>query len=449
MTESLDVTRHRPEEFLGKAVEINGVSYTLLSLIKDGSKSYVYVAKNRRSGLCRFVIKIFKYPRESEEGRLAAGQRAYLPFVIAFTGVRTVHSEVHEFGGALLRLEPYIGSVDEPEECWREMGSAAEVFKTGDVDAAVRAFEAVLELNPFHTGAMYNIACCHRSRGFPQMGYPLLMRAIEIDCNDRAHYQLMAHCLAQVGNAQGAVAILKKTLDRWALDYESWQLRLEIALAFDLTAIVEEERARLAHFARSSPDGSFLRFDDELERRCRESRQRRETYEACVSQAYQLQVNRRLPEARELNERAIATCQDNRLARINWCVTRYHLGAFEGLSDDLNRLLMSTGYGPNALGGAVAVTMMLANWRCNDLDLAGRVAKLIESKSGHPIDLPCVPHAVASDGAVVESRTSQEILDALSAILAAYRSAGADAAPIAKLIDLYQQRDALLKAKSQ
>lgn len=191
--EPLDLTRHRPTEFVGKTVTVDGRDYLIGHRVRQNNQGFLHRLVNQLSGLCQHAIQIrVEYMQAPDAARaaslakakLTADMRATLMSTgnigqVPFITVTQAHGgsfELHETGWGTLGHESEPPGVEGIRE-------AEALFKQANYGAATARLERVLADHPYHTVALKDLASCHMALGNPVKALAGYTRAVEIEPN--------------------------------------------------------------------------------------------------------------------------------------------------------------------------------------------------------------------------------------------------------------------------
>ncbi len=144
----LDLTTHDPDEYTGKRVIWNGVSYVVGPHVDSGLSKIVHKLINERSGLCLHVIKIWRNKEEAHN---------YESLIIRPTTEFGITPETHQLfahGGAFLIQKHLKPHEDHNSYTGSLMANAEELIRKQQFSEAINLYNRILTQNPNHTEAL-------------------------------------------------------------------------------------------------------------------------------------------------------------------------------------------------------------------------------------------------------------------------------------------------------
>jgi tetratricopeptide (TPR) repeat protein len=194
-SEPLDLTRHRPDEFIGKSVTINGRDYRIEAPIRQSNQGYMHRLVNQLSGLCLHAIQIrVEYLQSPDAARQASVAKATAnmellvrmrladPSVaISFLTVKQAHGgsfEVHEYPNGM----GWPGQEAMPPG-YEGIRDARSMIGRSDYEGALSSLTKVIAAYPNHTEALNLMAICQSSRTDFLKAYAACSRVVEIEPN--------------------------------------------------------------------------------------------------------------------------------------------------------------------------------------------------------------------------------------------------------------------------
>jgi len=194
-SEPLDLKRHRPDEFFGKTVTLDGRDYRIGARIREGSQGYFHRLTNQRSEVCLHAIQVrveylqsaaaalqASLAKEAANAQLVSKMRLSTPSVaMSFLTVKQAHGgsfEVHEFPTGA----GWPGQETPPpgDEAIRD---AQTLMAQSDFATAVSRLTQVLAVNPDQTIALNSLAQCYLSLRNLAKAYEVCTRIVEIEPN--------------------------------------------------------------------------------------------------------------------------------------------------------------------------------------------------------------------------------------------------------------------------
>lgn len=198
--ETLDLRRHRPEEFSGKVVTVEGRNYLIGDCIRQGDQGHAHRLVNQLSGLCQHVIQIRPEYMQAPETALSCSRtKAKVTADLRAQLLRDGQSET--FAPVITVREANGGSFEMHEVLWGAvevagtpapgmfgMSEAGTLSSRGDHAGAAARLEQVLREHPHHTVALDHLAACHLLLGDHEKASAVRRRAVEIEPN-HVHYR--------------------------------------------------------------------------------------------------------------------------------------------------------------------------------------------------------------------------------------------------------------------
>jgi tetratricopeptide (TPR) repeat protein len=185
--EYLDLTRDDPDDFEGKLVSWNGVSYQIGPYLGVGAQKIVYKLMNKGSGLYMHVIKFWRVPHEAELGtKNTVALEGMLSRGFAQTEFKGVipNSQVVSGHGGTFQIQDYSGAFeDKANETFRLWEKANGLLKASQFEEAAALYAKVLQINPYHTAALTNLAYAQEQLGNIEQSFDLVSKVIHIEPN--------------------------------------------------------------------------------------------------------------------------------------------------------------------------------------------------------------------------------------------------------------------------
>lgn len=241
----LDLNIHGIDEVTGKAMILGGAQYVFQEMIAEGGQSFVFPITNYISGISWFVAKICKWKPGTEEYEREKRQ-AEAGFRLAVRGVSVIHTENHEIPGGLIRLEQNYGQIKDPAYKQEAMKRANTRLKERQFQAAIAEYDEILKSNPNHNFAMINRAACYIGMGRPYEVVGQMQRALQIEPNERMTYHQTAHALVAMGAIDLAIETLDRRLNVYKWDFDTWNLKMQIAADANKVSVLEEMDRQLS-----------------------------------------------------------------------------------------------------------------------------------------------------------------------------------------------------------
>ena len=190
----LDLSKHRPQDFQGKSVTLNGRDYVLGAKVRDSDQGYAHRLNNTVTGLCLFLIQIRKeYATHPEQAWLASKEKQDItarmrnrsliegstPLPIAVVSALQAHGgsfEVHETPWGMF------GSDGDPPAA-KEIPQALDHSARGDYATAIQILEGALLVHPHHTIALANLASAYEAQGHVVAALDAITKAVNSEPN--------------------------------------------------------------------------------------------------------------------------------------------------------------------------------------------------------------------------------------------------------------------------
>jgi tetratricopeptide (TPR) repeat protein len=251
----LDLRIHNINEVAGKILSLNGVSYIIRDLASEGDKTFIFPLENQTSGLIVFLAKIYKFKPNSPEFEERKRQGYYTGFMLNMIGLPTAHGEQYEIAGGMINFQPHMPGVlfmspqsmrqatpvpVTPRSYQELIDRAAVLIEDRERDAAISLLEEILSLNPEHSVALLMLGEIYHKSGNPQKVLDLVNKALSIEQNDTRLYHLAAKSYMNLMQPQAALSVLNLALQRYWWEWDSWNLKREVATRFALTDVLQE-----------------------------------------------------------------------------------------------------------------------------------------------------------------------------------------------------------------
>ena len=139
----------------------------------------------------------------SSSGPVTAG-------TVSFDGAQTAYTE-KRYDEAVRLFTSYTS--EHPDKVW----------KTGDRDAAVRAFTQALEKDSTHVKSRLNLSRVLIEQGKAQEALPYVEAALKIDSTSNEIYRVLGRVKSELGDSTGAIEALKRAIvldgrDAWSMN---------------------------------------------------------------------------------------------------------------------------------------------------------------------------------------------------------------------------------------
>jgi tetratricopeptide (TPR) repeat protein len=435
-TELLDLRRHDLEDVPGKTVFINCVPYTILDLIGQGGEANVYRIRNQRTQEVLFVLNVFLFTPEAPEyeairhrGDQTFQSKAYSSSDRDPSAKGFLSLEIYEQNGGLLGFQRYVGRVRDPEEYQVEMSKAGNLTSEGRDPDAVQIFNEVLAHNPNHVSAMCSKGVCLGRAGDIPGGLQLFLRCIELEPNMTVPYHNAGIFLVNSGRPEDAIQILNQALDRYAADFETWLMLVNISTEYDGTELVDD----IIDWGLKLI--SKAKISEHLRARIEESMARSEHYRLAFERAVSAQSSQHWDDAMPYFEEAIAASKRNAIAQLNFCICLFHKGRIKESVQRLRTILHRIHGAPAFASGA----LLLVGWaHLGEWDTVRFIALDFYRRFERPADLPRIP-LLATYDCCLELPNVDRIVSTLSAIPSHLQCPASDMKAFEDLRKKYQQ----------
>ena len=440
--EVLDLSRHSLDELEGKTIEINNVPYTILEFVGGGGEAAVHRLRGQRTGLSLFVLKIYLFLKGSPEYQEILTTRSLASFLMDAAasasegGFVVSPHEVYEQNGGLVALQTSLAGGTDPEYYAEDVTEGVKLIEAGQDQSAIKVFDRILARNPNHVHALVDKAICLGRTGSVLESLSLLTRCIEVEPNYTATYHRAAECNVALGRPNTALECLTATLDRYAVDCQTWRMLVKISTEFDLTGDVEGHIDAGLNLAKGTEMAE--RFRREVEA----SQHRAQRYSELMNEAMGAQIKKQWTKALQSLDLAIAVSKGNTLAKLNRALCLYRTGQTNDVAKEGGEIWFSLAVAPRL---ADTVLMLLALTATGMHKAAIRLALYLDNTVENPVDLPRIPIAVTGEG-VMEEASVAEIVACLSELLP--HSSGDDLLRMGRLIGKYKDLDRITLAAS-
>jgi tetratricopeptide (TPR) repeat protein len=251
----LDLTIHGINEIAGKMLSLNGVSYIIRDLASAGGETFIFPLENQTSGLIIFLAKIYKFKPNSPEFEERKRQGYYTGFMLNTIGLPTAHGEQYEIAGGMINFQPHMPEVlfmspgnmrqatpvpVTPRSYQELIDRASVLIKDRKREAAISLLEEILSLNPEHSVALLMLGEIYQRSGNPEQVIDLVNKALSIEKNDTRLYHLAARSYIDLMQPQAALSVLNLALQRYWWEWDSWNLKREVATRFALADVLQE-----------------------------------------------------------------------------------------------------------------------------------------------------------------------------------------------------------------
>src|SRR5204862_38314 len=112
---------------------------------------------------------------------------------------------------------------EHPDKVWGFYMLGLSAWKTGDRDAAVRAFTQALEKDSTHVKSRLNLSRVLIEQGKAQEALPYVEGVVTIDSTSNEAYRLLGRVKRELGDSSGAIEAYKKAIvlderDAWSMN---------------------------------------------------------------------------------------------------------------------------------------------------------------------------------------------------------------------------------------
>jgi tetratricopeptide (TPR) repeat protein len=293
----LDISRHDPEDFIGKLIRINGATYELIELLGQGADGLVYTLRNCQTGLITFVAKVLRTlpgTAEFDATRFYFTSAAHFRQSVKMAEVMNGFSdaclenpyrfdldstgvETFECHGGLIQIMHLMASGKEKfhsEQSNDELVRACSAIAHGEFARAEAVLRSILEKNASHTTAMFFLAECLLAHGEPLQAASLLEEAIRLEPNEPQLYHRLAKVLLVVDSPRIACEALARGLSRWPWEYPTVYAFICTCLDCDLPDMATPALNRVLEMVPESNSFKFLDRERESSDTKKENRDR-------------------------------------------------------------------------------------------------------------------------------------------------------------------------------
>jgi len=139
---------------------------------------------------------------------------------VSFDGAQAAYSE-KRYDEAVRLFTSYTS--EHPDNVWGFYMLGLSTWKTGDRDAAVRAFTQALEKDSTHVKSRLNLSRVLIEQGNPQEALPYVEGVVTIDSASNEGYRLLGRVKRELGDSSGAIEAFKKAIvlderDAWSMN---------------------------------------------------------------------------------------------------------------------------------------------------------------------------------------------------------------------------------------
>src|SRR5256712_3081113 len=155
---------------------------------------------------------------ESSSVATATGATSTQP--VSFESANAAYSE-KRYDEAVRLFTTY--TTDKPDNVWGFYMLGLSAWKTGDRDAAVRAFTQALEKDSTHVKSRLNLSRVLIEQGKAQEALPYVEGVVTIDSTSNEAYRLLGRVKRELGDSSGAIEAYKKAIvlderDAWSMN---------------------------------------------------------------------------------------------------------------------------------------------------------------------------------------------------------------------------------------
>jgi tetratricopeptide (TPR) repeat protein len=198
--ETLNLSRHKPNEFEGKTLSLRGRNYRLGPIVRESDQGYSHILTNECSNLCLHIIQIRKEYCESPalaksssqlKEKMTANMRS--KFQQEANPVEIPPITVIEANAGSFELhEISWGFFESPEKLTgiAELQKANELEKAKDYQAAIDILTKLLTQFPSHTVALCSLASIYSEMNDAMASMNLIDKVLTIEPNYAQYYGL-------------------------------------------------------------------------------------------------------------------------------------------------------------------------------------------------------------------------------------------------------------------
>jgi tetratricopeptide (TPR) repeat protein len=215
----------------GKSITYNNCEYLIGRYVGSGAEGIVHDLINIRSGLCFFVIKIW---RDSTPEHVNKRVKSMIDMKVKLNAVLKEQSMpdfivVVAQGGVFEIL--YRGMSDETSNVYSILCEAEDAITHSRFRDATPLYQQVLRNNPHHTIALAGIAICQKLSGESYEALVTMSRVIDIEPNFLLYKQLYINYAADCGRIYFSIRQFEKMKSQYRYYHELDELGIRLYLA--------------------------------------------------------------------------------------------------------------------------------------------------------------------------------------------------------------------------
>ena len=139
---------------------------------------------------------------------------------VSFDGAEAAYTE-KRYDEAVRLFTGY--TTEHPDNVWGYYMLGLSAWKTGDRDAAVRAFTQALEKDSTHVKSRLNLSRVLIEQGKAQEALPYVEATLRIDSTSGESYRVLGRVKSELGDSTGAIEALKRAIvlderDAWSMN---------------------------------------------------------------------------------------------------------------------------------------------------------------------------------------------------------------------------------------
>ncbi|GAA3950912.1 tetratricopeptide repeat protein [Actinoplanes auranticolor] len=235
----LDLKAHRPDEFEGKTVVLNGARYRVGPCVGQGAEKIVHPLTNLRSGLTLHVIKIYRdqagfAPHAAIHVARLTKLRDHFTTAVPDFLIEQSHRGWFEVQDAVPFAPLPVPSDPGGDGC----RAAAQAHHAGDGAEALRLLAKVLEVHPWHTEALIMSAVSAAKLGRASLALAACRSAIAVEPNYCTYHRALIECAYQLEVPAGSLAAYERMMQ-----YFPYQQDLDETVAAAMLACGDPEGA--------------------------------------------------------------------------------------------------------------------------------------------------------------------------------------------------------------